>query len=563
VQPVWQRRSQQASSEPPVFMPDQIWQIVSGRGFTTKEDIENLIQPKLKNLSHPFALHDMNLAVDRLIKAFQNNEKIVLYGDYDLDGTPGLALLHDGLTRLGFRNLIMFQPSRLQDGYGLHAHKMADFKEAGATLLVTVDLGITDVAAVEAAAALGIDVVITDHHLPSEILPKALAIVNPNKGFCESRLQHLCGTGVAFYLVLALRMQMTEKKLLETDFNPKELLDLFALATVTDMVPLVGENRVLVKHGLYLLSQTQRPGLKRLLQELGFYGQKISSQDIAFRIAPKLNALTRLEEGVRALDVLLATTENADKMIAEALLVNQRRVQFQDKAKKIAKDLVKQFDHSKFVFIHSGDFHPGVISLVASDLMKEYNMPAFVGAVHADGKIIGSARAPDKSFHLQEMLKAASEALVKFGGHQLAAGFELTTQSADKLRELMTTYFVEKKSADANIELAPVLYDAEVSLSDLNDEFMTWLENLGPYGMQFDPPKLLIRGMKVKSCRKIKGSFLKYVLEKSGKVIEAPWFSGAIEIPEGNQVDVLFEPQYNSFAGRKSIQAFVQDMKPH
>ncbi|MEQ1664391.1 MAG: DHH family phosphoesterase, partial [Bdellovibrionales bacterium] len=250
---IWQQRSNDALPAAPIMLPDPIWQIVFGRGYDSTEKIENLVQPKLKDLAHPFSLHQMDLAVARLIQAFQNEEKILIYGDYDLDGSPGIVLLREGLIKLGFSNVEVFQPLRLKDGYGLHSHKIADFKNLGVQLIVTVDVGITDIESVDIANEMGIDVIITDHHLPKEKHPNAFAIVNPNKGNCESNLQHLCGTGVAFYLILALRMEMSQKKLLKQEFNPKELLDLFAIATITDMVPLIKENRVLVKHGLLQL----------------------------------------------------------------------------------------------------------------------------------------------------------------------------------------------------------------------------------------------------------------------------------------------------------------------
>ncbi|MCB0349659.1 MAG: single-stranded-DNA-specific exonuclease RecJ [Bdellovibrionales bacterium] len=558
----WLRRSGGASlsDAPPFMMPEPIWQILSGRGYLQKEEIENLFQPKLRDLAHPFSLDGMDIAIARLLKAFQLQEKILIYGDYDLDGTPGLVLLHDGLTRLGFQNVSVFQPSRLNDGYGLHENRITEFHKDGVSLILTVDVGITDTASVDYANSLGLDVIVTDHHLPKETLPSALAIVNPNKGTCTSSLQHLCGTGVAFYLILALRMEMTKLNLLKEDFDPKVLLDLFALATITDMVPLVRENRVLVKHGLIQLAKSQRPGIKKLFRELGFANKKISSQDIAFRIAPKLNALTRLEEGVRALDVLMASEDDAGRLVDEAIVINQRRVQFQEQAKKISAELVKNYANEKFIWIYSHDFHPGVISLIASDLMGQYNVPAFVGCVREDGRIMGSARAPSKKYNLQDMLKRAEKALHKFGGHQLAAGFEVTVDRAEQIQHLLSDYFKENLSLENNEE-PEVMYDAEVKIKELDAEFMNWYENLGPFGMQFEVPKLLLKGVKVKKLKRLKGSYLKYTLESGAAAIEAPWFSNPVEIPEGSRVDVIFEPQWNDFNGRRSIQGLIHNMR--
>lgn len=559
------------TDSPPFLMPRPIWEILSRRGYRTKEQIENFIQPKLKDLAHPFSLHDMDVAVARLIKAYKTQEKILLYGDYDLDGSPGIALLHDGLTRLGFRNLMVYQPRRLVEGYGVHANLISGFKEQGVNLIVTVDVGITDVNAVEVAQELCIEVIITDHHLPKENLPKALAIVNPNKGTCTSRLQHLCGTGVAFYLILALKIEMSKQQLLHTDFNMKELLDLFALATVTDMVPLIRENRVLVKHGLQQLANSNRPGLKQLFVELGLYKKKLSSQDVAFRIAPKLNALTRLDEDVRALDILMANEMDAERLVQETLLVNQKRRQYQDQAKEIAAQLMQNKNGNKvsaapddFVWIYSSEFHPGVISLVASDIMDQQNVPVFVGALNREGQIVGSARAPNKSYNLLHSLNFAAEVLSRFGGHQLAAGFEVSVDKTEKLRELLSKYYQQTAIQAASDEIEnPTENLIEISIDELNENFMNWFESLGPFGMGFETPKLQLKKAKVKSLRKLKGNFLKYVLEDvNGVCIEGPWFSKAVSYDVSTYVDVVFQPQWNDFNGRRTIQAIIESMSP-
>jgi single-stranded-DNA-specific exonuclease len=540
-------------------MPEAIWRIVSRRGYHTKEDLENLFQPKLKDMAHPFSLDEMDQATDRLVKAFQNKEKILIYGDYDLDGTPGIALLTDGLRQLGYEHVIFYQPSRLKEGYGFHAHLIPQFKELGVSLIVTVDVGITDLLAAQAAKHAGIDLIVTDHHLPKEELPTAVAIVNPNKGTCSSHLQHLCGTGVAFYLLLALRIRLNEKKLLRDEFDPKSLLDLFALATITDMVPLVGENRSLVKHGLKSLSRTERPGLKELFVELGFYSKNLSAQDVSFRIAPKLNALTRLDEGLRALDVITADTTSARNLVQETLVINKRRGQFQDRAKKVAQEILKDKNFQNFIFIHSPEFHPGVISLLANDLMQQTGLPAFVGAELPDGRIIGSARA--RAHNLQDILGAGSEFLEKFGGHKMAAGFELELHNVEKLAEKFENHL----SADGGVTSAAFVtdwtFDTEITLSELNPTFMGWYENLGPFGMGFAAPKLMLRRARVAEVKKLKGSFLRYNLATPEGEIEAPWFQNPQEFAKDALVDVLFEPQWNEFQGRKKIQALVQGMQ--
>ena len=228
--------------------------------MTESTAIDSLFSAKLKDLKNPFSLHDMDKAVARLCEAFEKNEKICVYADFDLDGTSGLALLVRGFEMLGFKNVEGYQPLRLQEGYGVHAHAIEKLQASGVDLVVTVDVGITAFEALERAAELGLDVIVTDHHQPKDQMPKALAVVNPNKGFCDSGLGYLSGVGVGFYLFLALKMEFQKRGWLIGEVDSKELLDCFVIGTLTDMVPLIHENRALVKHGLKAQEVTKRPG---------------------------------------------------------------------------------------------------------------------------------------------------------------------------------------------------------------------------------------------------------------------------------------------------------------
>jgi single-stranded-DNA-specific exonuclease len=550
----------------PVALPQAIWQILFSRGIRTADEIESHLHPKLKNLSHPFSLDQMKDAVDRLVVAFEANETVAIYGDYDLDGTPGVSLLKSGLESLGFKNVLVDQPLRLQDGYGVHKHKVLTLKEKGTTLIVTVDVGITDVEAIAYAKSIGVDVIVTDHHLPKEELPPAVAIVNPNKKECGSGLQFLCGTGVAFYVILALKMELKAKGLLKNDFNPKDLLDLFAIATVTDMVPLIKENRILVKHGLKELQMTKRPGIRALMQSLKMYGRTLDAFDISFKLAPKLNALSRLEEGLRPLDVFLADEEKAFAITDEILAVNDRRRQYQKVAESEAEEMMNASPEKDFIWVFSDKFHPGVVSLVANGMMQKYGKPAFIGAVRDGGKIIGSARSP-AGCNLQTVFGGVSESLHKFGGHAQAAGFETNLEKAQILGESLKSYFFDihtegvMKADEAAID--ELIYDAELDINEFNASFMNWYEALGPFGMGFKQPLFLMRNLRVKRLQVMKRKKLKYFLtsEQGDRTIEAPWFQNQEEIPEGSRVDIVFEPQWNEFMGRRTLQALIKGMR--
>jgi single-stranded-DNA-specific exonuclease len=561
----WKPKYSNDLPEAPVAVPRAIWQVLHTRGLRTPEEIENHFSPKLKDLSHPFSIDDMGKAVDRLVLAFKSGEKIGIYGDYDLDGTPGISLLKAGFDALGFKNVVTDQPLRLLDGYGVRPHRVEKLAAAGVKLLVTVDVGITDIAGIDTANSLGIDVIVTDHHLPKDELPKALAIVNPNKNDCGSQLGHLCGTGVAFYLLMALRMKLKELNLGGDQFNPKDVLDLFAIATITDMVPLVKENRILVKHGLKALGQTKRPGLRALLQNLKLYGRELDALDVGFKIAPKLNALSRLEEGLRPLDVFLADEVTASKVVETMFTINERRQALQKSAMAEALELMEKNSSNGFIWVFSQNFHPGVVSLVANQLMQKFKVPAFVGAVRDGGKISGSARAPsDRGLNLQNVFSGATEALHKFGGHAMAAGFETHLELALSLRERLSEYFVQDEAVSAGDkdDLA-VDYDGELQLSDFNSNFMSYYESMGPFGQGFEAPVFMMKHLKVKKVKALKNHKFKYSLTDvlGSRVIEAPWFDSPKEFAEGTSVQMLFEPQWNTYMGQKTLQAIVKDMR--
>jgi len=508
----------------------------------------------------------MDVAVDRLLKAFKEKQTIGVYADYDLDGSPGLALLVKGFRALGFPKVEFRQPLRLKDGYGVHTHLLKELKDLGVSLVVTVDVGITDVEAIADAYAMGLDVIVTDHHLPKNELPKALAIINPNKPECGSALGHLSGTGVAFYLLLALKSRFEKEGLDTSSFQAKSLLDLFALATVTDMVPLVKENRVLVKHGLRQLQEGANPGLRRLMGELGLLGRELSTQDISFKLAPKLNALSRLEEGLRPIDILLASEAQAKNLVQQVLAVNLRRKTLQAQAEQLAFDLLeKQKQASPFVFLVSADFHPGVVSVVANKVMEKTGRPTFLGAVRAGGHVVGSARSPHENLNLQDIFQKCQAGLRKFGGHAMAAGFETHVDQAEALAKSLADAFFQHgllvHRQDLGDSQESNVYDAVLPLEQLGAHFMKWHSALEPFGAGFPAPVYKAQAV-VKSTKSLKNGHFRYLLADpiSGVEFEAPWFSAKRVFGPKDTVSLVFEPQWNHWNGQKRLQLMVQDM---
>jgi single-stranded-DNA-specific exonuclease len=553
---------------------------MSARGFTSEDDIQRWLSPSLKILRDPYVLTDMEKAVERLIQVRERGEPLVIYADYDLDGTSGLALLLKAFELMGFRDVLPYQPKRLTEGYGLHNEAIKRlYEEKGRRVLLSVDLGITAIEEVEFANSLGMEVIITDHHLPKERLPEAVAVVNPNRGNCASGLSHLCGTGVAFYLVLALRRALAERGLITNPFDPKILLDCFVIGTVTDMVPLVEENRVLVKHGLVQLAQTQRPGLRVLMQALGLWGNPLTSQDVAIRFAPKLNALSRMEMGIQPIDLYLVEDENEAQRLVEAVLSNnQTRQASQKNAEAEAMRYLEENPPGHAIFVYSASFHRGVVGLVATKLSQEFGLPTFVGSLtEDDGLIVGSARMPEGTgLNVLDAMGFASshgDCLEQFGGHAVAAGFELKVEKATAFREALDEYFSTRWLASGP---RTWVYDAEAVLDELSPVFMSWYEHLAPFGAQFAPPIFCLRGVVVDQVRVLKGGHYRLTLasgigeSKAMSARTALWFAPPKTHPllagpgltVGSRVDALVEPQWNYFAGKKSLQLLVQDLRP-
>jgi single-stranded-DNA-specific exonuclease len=566
---VWKPRNSRPTP-PPSQMPRLIWEVLSARGFDSEDTIQKWLSPSLKILRDPFVLTDMDKAVKRLVEARIKQEPIVIYADYDLDGTSALALLLKAMEWLGFKDVTYYQPKRLSEGYGLHKEAIRKLaEERGRKLLVSVDLGITAVDVVEYANQLGLDCIITDHHLPKETLPPAVAVVNPNRGNCKSGLEHLCGTGVAFYLALALRRTLLEEGLITESFEPKELLDCFVIGTLTDMVPLIDENRVLVKHGLLQLAQTKRPGLRVLMQALGLWGNPLTSQDVAIRFAPKLNALSRMEMGIQPIDLYLVDDENQAQLLVERVLSNnQDRQASQKNAEGEAMEYVQSRALGSSIFVYSKNFHRGVVGLVATKLCQEFGLPTYVGSLSEDeGIIVGSARMPDgRGLNALDAMATATDILEQFGGHAVAAGFELKLANAEVFRERLETFF-----AGRSVQAAPRtwIYDAEATLSDLNPTFMSWYEHLSPFGAQFAPPVFYVRGVRLQQVKSLKGGHFRLTLAETAQISRvALWFAppkahsmAKIDLSSVDRVDALVEPQWNYFNGKKTLQLLIQDIR--
>lgn len=566
---MWQVKAAQDLAAP-TPMPNLIWKILSAKKISDPKVIENLLKPSLKDLSHPYKLTNLEKACERVHQAFLNNEKICVYADFDLDGTSGLALMLKGLKDLGFDKVIGYQPKRLTEGYGVHVSAIEDLSSQGVDLIITVDVGITAHDAADKAKELGVDLIITDHHLPKSTLPGAYTVVNPNQNDCDSGLGHLCGAGVAFYFLMGLKLKLNQNSVLTPEFNPKDLLDCFVIGTLTDLVPLIQENRVLVKHGLVALENTKRPGLKKLLESLGMGNKPLTGSDVAIRFAPKLNALSRLELGIMPIDLFLIEDEKkADHLIKKVLNFNDKRIQLQKKSEDQALDWLKKRGQKNIGFMANPEFHKGVVGLVATKVAQTRLVPAFIGSVNKEGIVTGSCRRPDHSdISLLEALESVSEHMIKFGGHAPASGFMFEQEKFEHIEAGLETFYDQASKQESKTQLFE--YDVQAHFSEITPVFMRWFDQLGPFGVGFEPPLLLFKDLNVEKVTELKGGHLKLHLKSRQELTKADalWFSPSNFHPvlckgmrPNDVVDILAEPQWNFFNGRRSLQYLIKDIR--
>lgn len=541
-----------------------IQKLLFHRGFEDSAAWNDLFDPKLGQMKSPWGLKDMKLAIDRLVEARVNQEKICLYADFDMDGTSGLALALDGFQQLGFKNIVPMQPKRLKDGYGFHDFIVEELHKEGVSLIMTIDVGITAVKACATAKALGVDVIITDHHQPGSLRPDAMAIVNPNQGDCPSGLGYLCGAGVAFTVLRALKRSLTDANIVpESALNLKSLLDLFTIATLTDMVPLVDDNRLLVKHGLRVIENSKRHGIQALLKKLNMQGRELTAQDVSIRFAPKLNALSRLENGLRPIDIYLAdSTDKAEELVEQVLSQNSERLDLQSHGETTAFALLKDWPHKDFVLLTSKEFHRGVVGLIATKIANETGRPAFIGSENDEGVVVGSARVPQGSpVSVLEALHSAASHLQRHGGHPAAAGFEVLITKKDDLIQALVKHH---ESLDFAVEMV-MDHDGEMRLGDLNMALLRWLEALGPFGVDFGVPIFSFENLILENVMPLRGGHQKWVLKDPASFtkVDALYFSPppGLSVKPGSLISVLGEVQKNSFRNTVKAQILIRDYR--
>ena len=453
--------------------------ILTARGITDPAEALTLLAGE-EDLSDPFLLTDMQKACERIWQAIDNGETIVVFGDYDVDGVTATALLYQHLKGMGATVKCML-PSREGDGYGLSRNAIRSIHDKGYQLIVTVDNGISAVEEAEFAAELGIDLIITDHHLPPETLPKAVAVVDPRRADDTSPFKGLCGAGVAFKLCAAL-----------DGCPPEEMLDycgdLAAVGTVADVMPLTGENRTLVKAGLRQLQQTDRPGMEALLEEVGLAGRPITAENISYAIAPRINAAGRMDSAVTALQLVLCEDPDRAEELAHKLNeINVKRQETELEIFKAAQVLLEQQPErleDRVMLLWGRDWHPGVIGIVASRLVERTGRPVIVVTVDEHGECKGSGRSV-QGFNLHECIASCADILLRFGGHAMAAGLSVREEDLQTLRQRLNDWAARECPV---LRTPPLECDLSVHLDRLTVESVRRLDQLAPYGADNPSP---------------------------------------------------------------------------
>ena len=541
-----------------LMLPEPICRLLAARGHIPAERAKRYLRPRLDQLLPPEQLLDLGRAVERLVRAIRGGEMILVHGDYDVDGISSTTLLTRAFRALG-ASVTPFIPRRLADGYDLTDAGVRAAREANATVVVTCDCGTSAVAPVRALQAEGIDVIISDHHLPGGDLPNAFAILNPKRPGCGSEDKDLAAVGVAFKLALAVTRALGGNE--NVVFG---MLDLVALATIADIAPLRGENRVFARYGLRMLGETQNLGLRALIRAAGLDGKPLTAGRVGYILAPRLNAVGRLGHALRGVDLLTARTEHEANSIARELEeLNARRQEIdrttleQARRRVLALDLEETYG----IVLAEDGWHPGVIGIVASRLVEEFGRPVvLVGLDSDEGK--GSGRSIPR-FDLHAALGRCAHLFKRFGGHRSAAG---VTIARDRVNEFARCFNDVARSELTAEDLVPELrVDLEVDLAELTPAFEALMRHLEPCGVGNPSPMLVTRGVRLAAPPRVVGKEgLKLRLQTDGDPLDAiGWTLGARigEIDVARPLDIAYRLERDEYQGVSRLQARLADFR--
>ncbi|MFA5840863.1 MAG: single-stranded-DNA-specific exonuclease RecJ [Candidatus Paceibacterota bacterium] len=539
--------------------------LLEKRGITNSADAEIFLNPDYaRDFNDPFQMKDMERACVRIFEAMEAKEKIVIYADYDCDGIPGAVILNDLFKLLKYKNYEVYIPQRNSEGYGLNLDAIKQFAKNGVKLLITIDLGITAVEEVAQAEVDGIDVIITDHHIPHAVLPRAYAILNPKVDEYSEKM--LCGAGVAFKLAQGFIKKYGEYFKIK-DGQEKWMLDMAGLATLSDMVPLTGENRAMVYFGMKVLRKSPRPGLQKLLAKMKIEQKYLAEDDIGFMIAPRLNAASRMDDPMRAYELLSTNDDVEAGILADHLSkINDDRKTI---VKSIMREVNKKFEEREMkevIVIGNPSWRVGILGLVAGEISDEYKKPVFVWGKDENDCIKGSCRS-NGSVSVVELMTETSESFIDFGGHELAGGFTVHNEKIHFLEEALSLSYHKVKR---DIIKDEITYDVKSDLSIVNMKNWREIEKLAPFGLGNSKPVFLFDNVKIEKIKKFgkngSGEHLEIQFSdiNKHKATAISFFSNhdsfGKTLAEGINVNLLTTFDLSRFRGREELRLRIVDI---
>lgn len=529
--------------------------ILANRNILKEEDIRLFLNPTRNDFYNPFLITDMDIAVNRIIKAIENKENITIYGDYDVDGITSITVLKSFLNDIGVETNT-YIPNRLIEGYGLNKEAIDKISKKGCNLMITVDCGISAIEEIEYANSLGIETIITDHHEAGNEIPKAIAVIDNKRKDSKYPFRELAGVGVVFKLIQAIGITL---KLKEESYL--KYLDIVCIGTISDIVPLVDENRVIAKLGLLLVEQTKNIGLRSIINSSGY--NKIDSNTISFGVAPRINACGRMGKAEEALELFLSKDRNEVNELTNKLNEHNRKRQetektiFENAVEKIKEE---HLDENKAIIVGGENWHHGVIGIVSSKITEMYFKPSILFSFEEDGIGKGSGRSIP-GFDLHEALMKCSDTIEKFGGHSMAVGITVKKDNLEKFKKEFEQIATQSKID----EIIPIInIDAKVDLSDIDKEMVESLKQLEPFGEANKMPVFAFKNLKIDSIRALsEGKHLKLTLKDNNYIINAIGFNIgylANEYRIGDKIDVAGVLEINTFNGVDNLQINIKDI---
>lgn len=541
----------------------EIEQILYNRGIQSKDEVEFFINGTLENLMNPSDLSDVDKGVERILKAKENNETIWIYGDYDVDGITSTSLCYLALKELEI-NVKYYIPLR-DEGYGLNKDALNYIKKEGGNLIVTVDCGISSISEVEHCNDLGMDMIITDHHEINNELPPAHAIINPKREDNKNSYKYFAGVGTAFMLLLALYKKLDKKN------EIYKYLDIVAIGTIADIVPLKGENRLLVKRGLELLKSSKWQGLNMLMKRLfeNPIDKKFDTYDVGFIIAPIFNAAGRLEDAKMAVELFVSNCHiTCDKLIYELINKNSERKEIQEEILKKAIDKIEneKLDENSVIVVAEKKFHHGVIGIVASKILDRYYKPTIIMEIKPLEEIATASCRSTEAFNMIEALNSMRDIFIKYGGHAGAAGFSIAIENIEEFSKRINEYAIENLNSEDTKK--PIKIDCELSMIKISFDLMDKLSLLEPYGFGNASPMFAIRNCKYTNFRAIgkeKNHLMMDLIKNGVEMKNCVWFNSEdmLEtILNNKEIDVAFKLKMETYKDKYQYKIFIEDIKP-